>query len=171
MLTLPDGCKASTEQHIIQTSLRELGTFDMETETLKLDIEQLLDDDKVDGKILLDLMNAANDANEKLTIQDVKKKYQLKMITHHYATTSIWIYILTAILLIVIIGILICQVRKYRHRNQSSHVPNTYLNISTSGIPARQKTSTINKSFSVLLSNDSSISECNSSPAKIDKRV
>ena len=50
MLTLPDGCKASTEQHIIQTSLRELGTFDMETETLRLDIEQLLDDDTVDSK-------------------------------------------------------------------------------------------------------------------------
>ena len=94
MLTLPDGCKASTEHHIIQTSLRDLGTFDMETETLRLDIDQLLDDDKVNGKILLELMNAANDANEKLTIQDVKKKYQLKMITHHYATTSIWIYIL-----------------------------------------------------------------------------
>ena len=39
MLALPDRCKSSTEQHIIQTSLRELGTFEMETKMLRLDIE------------------------------------------------------------------------------------------------------------------------------------
>ena len=92
-----------------------MAKFDIETEALKLDIEQLLDDDKVDNQILLDLMKAASEDNEKLTIQDVKKKYQLKMISHHNATTSIWIYSLSSILLSVIIGILICQMKKHRN--------------------------------------------------------
>ena len=37
VLNMPDGCKASTEQHVIQTSWREMAKFDIETKALNME--------------------------------------------------------------------------------------------------------------------------------------
>lgn len=55
MLTLAKGCKAFTEQQVIQKSFRAISTFDMETETLQQDIELLLGFNKIGSQKLSDL--------------------------------------------------------------------------------------------------------------------
>ena len=86
-------------------------------------------------------------------IQDFRKKHHLKMMSHHNATTSIWINSLPSILLSVITGILICQMRKHRNKKQCSNFSKTYYNITT-GMPSQPVPSTADTSFSELLSNE-----------------
>lgn len=127
----------------------------------------------VDNQILIDLMKEANEENEKLTIQDVRKWYQLKAIRHYNATTSIWIYRLFFTLVVVIIGILFRQFKKYRMKNRGSSVPRNYFHISNTGMQNRRapSTSTVDTSFSGLLQSDSSTSCNDTSTAQIDGNV
>ena len=110
-IKIPEGCTVTTQNHVIQTSTKKVVNYDVEIETMELKLENLIDNSSLNTQQLIQILSEAGSENEKLTINDIKKRCQLKTIHRHNVKTSIWIYSIAGALIILIAIFGYCQLK------------------------------------------------------------
>ena len=60
-LCIPEGCTVTTQNHVIQTSTKEVVGYDVEIETMELKFENLIDESTVDTKQLFKIVSRTAD--------------------------------------------------------------------------------------------------------------
>ena len=111
-LSLPEGCTVTTNNHVIQTSSKQLIGYDVEVETMELKLENLIDDSTIDKDQLFGIVSKSMDEGEKLTITDIKKKYKLEKLDRSHKKNAIWIYSVVGTISLLIIAFALWQIRK-----------------------------------------------------------
>ena len=67
-LSVPTGCTVTTNNHVIQTSSKQLLCYDVEVETIQLRLENLIDYSTLDTDQLFGIVSKSMDEGEKLRI-------------------------------------------------------------------------------------------------------
>ena len=111
-LSVPEGRTVTTQNHVIQTSTKYVVGYDVEIEMMELKLENRIDDSTLNTEQLFQIVSQAVDSGEKLTMTDIKKRYQLEKLHRNNKNASVWIYSVSGVI-VLLIGALTCwQARK-----------------------------------------------------------
>ena len=117
-LSVPNGCTITTNNHVIQTSSKQLLGYDVQVETMELKLENLIDDSSLDTDQLFGIVSKSVEAGEKLSITDIKKKYQLQNLDRSHKKNAMWIYNVVAAIGLLIIAFAVWQIYKKKFKRQ-----------------------------------------------------